>query len=83
MIRMAWSRKHVVEVSMRKVLVAAAVALGVKLAVDALPDAAVAFDSGTYRALSFGFPLETVVSSGGLDDIIKEATAYFDGYKKE
>ena len=45
--------------------------------------AAVAFDSGTYRALSFGFPLETVVSSGGLDDIIKEATAYFDDFKKE
>lgn len=44
--------------------------------------AAVAFDSGTYRAMSFGFPLETVVSEGGLDPIIKATCEYFDGFVK-
>ena len=45
--------------------------------------AAVAFDSGTYRALSFGFPLETVVSDGSLDDIIKGTCEYFDSFVKQ
>ena len=44
--------------------------------------AAVAYDSGTYRALSFGFPLETVVSEDGLDAIMKAACDYFDAFVK-
>ena len=44
--------------------------------------AAVAFDSGTYRAVSFGFPLETIVSDGGLLPIIQETTSYFEGFVK-
>jgi len=42
--------------------------------------AAVAYDSGSYRALSFGFPLETIVSEGGADELIKCALWYFGGF---
>ena len=42
--------------------------------------AAVAYDSGTYRALSFGFPLEAIVSEGGADELIKCALWYFGGF---
>ena len=44
--------------------------------------AAVAFDNGTSRTLSFGFPLETIVSEGGLSPIIQSSLEYFEGFVK-
>ena len=45
--------------------------------------AAVAYDSGTSRTLSFGFPLETVVSEGGLAPIINSCMEYFEDFTKK
>ena len=44
--------------------------------------AAVAYDSGTFRTLSFGFPLETIVSEGGLSPILQSSLDYFEGFVK-